>query len=197
MTRTSLALAVVGGVAAGGLGAYLALRPAARRFPDSPAVLTQLREVSRLESLDVALYKKVSFTPDPPPAADDAWKDVWNWARYRLQNPHGRAILFADAHLGIDLRQLDASRVRIEGDKVTLHLPPTVTQVALRPGETEIIDSNLDSAQTAQLLQSAQEAFLRDVSQDRALQARAQASAERDLRSLLLTMGFREVVFSP
>ena len=68
-------------------------------------------------------------------------------------------------------------------------------QVELRPGETEIISSNLDSAQTAQLLELARGAFEREVMADPALQAKARGSAERALTGLLLSLGFREVVF--
>ncbi|RYY34246.1 MAG: hypothetical protein EOP59_16650, partial [Sphingomonadales bacterium] len=49
-----------------------------------------------------------------------------------------------------------------------------------------VIDSNLDSAQTAQLLEKARLAFEREVRQDRRLQQKARQSAERSLRGLLL-----------
>ena len=70
-------------------------------------------------------------------------------------------------------------------------------KVSLRPEDTEVIDSNLDSAQTARLFELAKDAFEREVSADAALQARAHASAERQVRALLLTVGFKEVVFVP
>jgi hypothetical protein len=98
-------------------------------------------------------------------------------------------------HLGVDLSKLDARRLHIQGSRVEVALPPLQAQVELRPGETEVISSNLDSAQTAQLLELARTAFEREVIADPALQAKARGSTERALTGLLLSLGFREVVF--
>ncbi|RKH61733.1 DUF4230 domain-containing protein [Corallococcus llansteffanensis] len=194
MANLSRVLSVLAAAALGALVAWVLLRPAAQKLPDSAAVVEQMREVARLETLDVALYKKVVFTPEPA-ATDALWKDVLLWASYTLKNPHGRAIVFADAHLGFDFQRFDASHLHAAGTRVDVLLPPLVVTVALRPGETEIIDSNLDSAQTAQLLEKARLAFEREVRQDTRLQDKARQSAERSLRGLLLTLGFREVRF--
>lgn len=196
MAHLSRVLTVLAAAALGALGAWLVLRPPPPAFPDTASVVQQMREVARLETLDVALYKKVSFTPEPE-ASDALWKDVIAWARFAIQNPHGRAIVFADAHLGFDFQRFDASNLHVAGTRVDVVLPPLEVQVALRPGETEIIDSNLDSAQTAQLLEKARLAFEREVRSDTRLQERARQSAERSLRALLLTLGFREVRFVP
>lgn len=181
-----------------GLGGGLALAlwlmaPKARLLPDSPTVITQMRDVARLEALDVELYKKISFTPDPPVAGDSTGQNVLTWARYNLHDPHGRAILFAKVHLGLDLQKLDAEHVRLDRGRVLVVLPPVTSEVELEPGETEIIDSNLDSAETARLMEEAKAAFARDVQSDAKLRERARGSAERALRGLLLSLGFREV----
>lgn len=194
MAHLSRILTVLLGIAAGALGAGLLLRPTSPALPDTASVVQQMREVARLETLEVALYKKVSFSPEPR-ATDALWKDVVNWAAYTLQNPHGRAIVFADAHLGFDFQRLGPSSLHVAGTKVHVVLPPIDVRVALRPGETEVIDSNLDSTQTAQLLEKARLAFEKDVRADARLQQRARDSAERSLRALLLTLGYREVVF--
>ncbi|RKH44964.1 DUF4230 domain-containing protein [Corallococcus sicarius] len=194
MANLSRVLSVLAAAAVGALVAWVLLRPAAPKLPDSATVVEQMREVARLETLDVALYKKVTFTPEPA-ATDALWKDVLLWASYTLQNPHGRAIVFADAHLGFDFQRFDASHLHASGTRVDVLLPPMEVRVALRPGETEIIDSNLDSAQTAQLLEKARLAFEQEVRQDTRLQEKARQSAERALRGLLLTLGFREVRF--
>jgi len=123
------------------------------------------------------------------------WSDVLAWARASLFPTRGRAIVFGTVHLGVDLSKLDARRLRIQGSRVEIALPPLQALVELRPGETEVIASNLSSAETAQLLELAKTAFEREVMADPALQARARGSAERGLRGLLLSMGFREVVF--
>ncbi|GEJ56949.1 DUF4230 domain-containing protein [Anaeromyxobacter diazotrophicus] len=194
--RSMARLAVAALAAGAGLGLVLAV--AARRapaLPDPPAVALRVREVAKLEALEVSLYKKVTFAPEPTPA-DSLWGDVAGWLRHTFRAPRGKAIVFADAHLGLDLSALDASRVRVTGRTVQLTLPEVTATVELRPGETEIIGSNLDSAETARLLELARAAFERELSADRALKARARASAERAIRALLTGLGFTEVRFA-
>jgi hypothetical protein len=179
-----------------GAGLALALRAVRRApaLPDPPAVATQIREVARLETLEVTLYKKVTFAPDPV-AADSLWGDVAGWLRHTFRTPRGKAIVFATARLGLDLSKLDASAVRVQEREVYVVLPPLRAVVELRPGDTEIIGSNLDSAETAGLLDLAKTAFEREVEADRALRERARASAERQVRALLVTLGFAAVHF--
>jgi hypothetical protein len=153
-----------------------------------------MREVARLETLDLQVYKKISYEPEPTPSGA-LWKDVLAWAKTSLFPSRGRAIVFGTVHLGLDLSKLDARRLRIQGSRIEVALPPMQARVELRPGETEIISSNLDSAQTAQLLELARGAFEREVMADPGLQAKARGSAERALTGLLLSLGFREVVF--
>jgi hypothetical protein len=78
---------------------------------------------------------------------------------------------------------------------VWVSLPPVRATIELRPGETEIIESTLDAAQTAKLFELAREAFQREIEADDALRARARAAAERSLRSLLVEVGFTDVSF--
>ena len=181
--------------ALGGAFVHQELRPPART-PETPAVVQRVLEVARLETLDVALYKKIAFAPDPG-ATDSVWAAVAQWARHTLRKPRGKAIVFAEAHLSIDLRKLDERTLRVEGRRVLAVLPPLQTRVELRPGETEVIGSNLDSAETAQLLEHARIAFLRAVEADAALGERARESARRALRVLFFQLGFAEVVFVP
>jgi len=148
-----------------------------------------------LETLDVSVYKKVSFEPEPAPAGS-FWADVLNWARYSLRPPRGKAIVFADVHLGFQFSKIDESNLRVAGSRIEVELPPLQAQVELKPGETEVIGSNLDSQQTAQLLELARVAFEREALADSKLRERARASAERSLRGLFFSMGFREVLFA-
>ena len=164
--------------------------------PDPAALIEQIREVARLETLQVRLYKRVSFAPEPGPAAT-VWGDVLNWVKQSVAAKAGRALVFADVSLGLDLTKLTVEQVRVNGSRIELALPPLRAQVALRPEDTEIIDSNLDSAQTAKLFELAKSAFEREVDADAGLQSRARASAERQVRALLLTVGFKDVVFVP
>jgi Protein of unknown function (DUF4230) len=190
-----LASVIVLGLALGA-GAALAYRLAGpgRALPDPPAVVTQIREVARLETLDVRLYKKVTFAPEPREAGS-LWGDVAGFLRQTFRTPQGKAIVFADAHLGLDLSRLDARSVALRGREVDVVLPPIRATIELRPDETEIIGSNLDSAETARLFALAKEAFQREVESDGALRERARASAERNIRALLVTMGFSGVHF--
>jgi hypothetical protein len=179
-------------LAAGAVGAFLWLRPKPPALPDTPALVTRVREVARLETLEVSLYKKVEFSPEPQ-ATNSLWKDVINWAAYSIHTPRGRAIVFADVRLGYDFGRLEGSSMRIQGSRVDVALPPLEVKVELKPGETEIIGSNLDSAQTTLLLEKAREAFEREVKGDARLKERARRSAENTLRVLFLSAGFREV----
>jgi Protein of unknown function (DUF4230) len=180
--------------AALGAGAVWHFTHREEKLPDPPALISKVREVARLETLDVSLYKKIDFSPDPQPTGS-TWGDVVQWASYSLRPPRGRAIIFADAHLGVDLRKLDVTSLRVSGRKVQAVLPATHVQVELRPAETEIIGSNLDSKQTAELFDKARTAFEREVALDPKLAAQARVSAEQTLRSLFVGLGFTEVEF--
>ncbi len=172
----------------------LTARSGRGRTPDVPTVLEAVREVARLETLDVTVYKKVGYAPEPAPTGN-AWNDVLLWAKAALWPSRGRAIVFGTVHVGLDLAHLDAHALGVRGDRVDVVLPPLQTRAEVRPGETEILQSNLDSAQTAELLELARVAFEAEARADTGLQGRARASAERALRGLLLSLGFREVRF--
>jgi len=193
--RTLAAIAVACLLAAAlGAGAVWHFAHRAPPLPDAPALVVKVREVARLQALDVSLYKKVVFAPDPRETGS-VWGDVMQWASFSLRPPRGRAIVFAEAHLAIDLAKLDASSLRVSGRRVEVVLPPVQVQVELKPGETEVIGSNLDSKQTAQLFELARTAFERGVFADEKLKARARTSAEQSLRALFVGLGFTEVSF--
>ncbi len=192
--RRLAALVLVGLAAGAGLGLALRLGRGRPAVPDPPAVVERVREVARLEALDVALYKKVSFSPEPQPA-DTTWGDVVSWARYTFRTPRGKAIVFAEAHVGLDLERLGPGSLRIAGREAWVVLPPLEVRVELKPGETEIIGSNLDAAETARLFELARAAFEREVRADARLRERARGSAERAIRGLLVGLGFADVHF--
>ena len=75
-----------------------------------------MREVARLETLDVSLYKKVSFEPEPQPTGSLVG-DALTWAKFTLRPPRGKAIVFADVHLGLDLSRLSADSLRVGGTR--------------------------------------------------------------------------------
>jgi hypothetical protein len=193
-TLRTLLLVVAGGVIASAVTWALLHRALTPAVPPTPLVVERMREVARLQTLDLVVYKKIAYAPEPTPTGA-LWSDVLTWAKTSLFPSRGRAIVFGTVHLGVDLSKLDARRLHIQGSRVEVALPPLQAQVELRPGETEVISSNLDSAQTAQLLELARTAFEREVMADPALQAKARGSTERALTGLLLSLGFREVVF--
>jgi len=192
LTVSLVLLALLVGAGAGAGLFYKFTRPAP--LPASPAIIQQMREVARLETLEVSLYKKVSFQPEPQPASS-LWGELISWAAYSLRAPEGRAIVFARGHIGMDLEKLGPDRLRIVGRTAFVVLPPQRVQVELLPGETEIIGSNLDSQETALLFEKARAAFENEVQADRRLREKARASAERALRGLLFSLGFSEVRF--
>jgi hypothetical protein len=180
--------------AALGAGAVWHFAHREKALPDAPALVVKVRQVARLQSLDVSLYKKVTFAPDPQETGS-VWGDLLQWASYSLRPPRGRAIVFAEAHLAVDLAKLDASSLRVTGRRVEVVLPPVQVQVELKPAETEVIGSNLDSKQTAQLFELARAGFEREVAADEKLKAQARASAEECLRALFVGLGFTEIEF--
>ena len=193
--RRALSLLLVGlGLALGLVIAWKVLAPRPPAPPDPPAVVEKVRQVARLETLEVRLYKKVSFRPEPQPA-DSIWGDLAGWVRQTLARPRGKAIVFAVAHVGLDVSKLGPEQVEVTDRVVSLVLPPLFTRVELLPGETEVIGSNLDSAETAWLLELARRAFEREVQADRALQGKARAAAEQALTALLLQVGVTRVEF--
>ncbi len=193
-TTRTLTVGFLGGLAVAAWLWSWSAPPERRRLPDPPAVVEKVREVARLETLSVRTYKKVTYEVDPP-AAESLWTALRAWTAHAVDPPVGSAIVFADAHLSLDMNRLDAGSLRVEGERVTVALPPIVTRVELRPGETEVIRSNLDSAQTAELLDRAKFAIEADVAADSVLHARARAGAEAAIERLLRGMGFERVRF--
>lgn len=188
-----VAASSVAGIVGAGV-TFMVLRHRLAPEPDAVAVVERVREVLRLEAMEMLLYKKVSFRPDPK-TSESTWGEVANWLRFTLRKPKGRAIVFADAYLSFDLSELGADGLRIVGDTIEVVLPSLRITVALKPGETEIIGSNLTSAETAQLFAKAKAAFEQEIRANQAVEARARRAAERGLRGLLWQMGFRQVRF--
>jgi hypothetical protein len=193
MRRT---LALLLAALAAGAGAWLAARAlrGAPAAPPAPVVVERIRETARLEALEVLLYRKVSFVPEPVPR-DSVWADLAAWVGRALRPPRGRAIVFARARLGLDLSRIGPGSVALEGGRAWVVLPPLEASVEILPGETEVIDSNLDSSETAQLLELARQGFLREVEADPRLRERALRQAERAIRELLRGFGVPDVRF--
>lgn len=166
------------------------------KLPESPVVVEKIREVARLETLNITTYKIIPFSPDPE-SSGSLVKDFFLAQKFALFPTEGRAIVFADVHVGLDLQKLTPQTVQVRGDRAEVMLPPLVSWVELRPGDTQVIESNLDSQQTMQLLELAKKVFESEVARNPELRERAREANERAIRGLLMTLGYREVVFTP
>jgi hypothetical protein len=188
-------LVLVIAAAAGAYGMHALQTPALKKeAPDSVTILTRIREVARLETLDVSVHKKISFAPDPPEPQGSLLADLWTWAKHTVKPPKGRAIVFANVHIGLDLEQLGTHNLLVKDERVWIVLPPLFSRVELLPGETEVIDSNLDSQQTSELLELAKVAIEREASTNKMLSDKARAASERAVKGLLFSLGFKDVL---
>ncbi|MEW6431332.1 MAG: DUF4230 domain-containing protein [Myxococcota bacterium] len=188
-------LLLVGVFVAGALATWAVLRPPPFQPPAAPVVVEKVRAAARLETLDVRVYKKVSFAPGPQPSGS-VWGDLAEWVKHTVRAPEGKAIVFAVVHYGVDLSKLSAERVAVQGERVVVSLPDVRASVELLPGETEVLGSNLDSAQTAELFELARRGFEVEAGQNEALRTQARMAAELAVERVLRALGFREVVFS-
>ena len=170
-------------------------RPVARLEPELPAVVQRMKDVARLETLDVVTYRKVDFEPAAPPA-DGLWAEVKQWARSSVAPQRGRAIVFADVSLGLDLSRLQPSDMRVVDGVVYLRTPPLQRRVALRPMETEFIHASLEPQHLAELLELARLQIDADVAADRGMAERARRNGENSLRGLALAMGLKDLRFA-
>lgn len=192
LRRIVLGLALVGVV--GGAMFVRDRWTARQREVDAPALLEKIREVARLQTLDVTVSKIVRYEPDPPEASSTVGA-VLNWARWSWRQPEGEALVFATGHLGFDLRQLDVRALRFEADTVELALPPLQVSVELDADRTRILKSNLASQETTELFAKGRRALAAEIKGDRALRERARKSGETAIRALLLRVGFKKVSF--
>jgi hypothetical protein len=156
----------------------------------APSTVDRIHEIARLEVLEVTVHRKATFAPGPEPHTTFL-ADVVAYARDTVAPRRGKAIVFADARFYVDLRK---ARISADGDHVSVTLPEPEVQASLLPAETEIIASNLDSAQTAQLLDEAQGELRSTVASDAALRRRAHEAAVRTVSSLVTALGFHDVL---
>lgn len=190
--RTAVTLATAAGVAV--TGAFLVHRAVKPVTPEPGALIERVKEVARLQTLEVRLSTTVAYEPDPK-LAPTLPGQVLSWIVHNVQAKEGRAIVSGVARLSLDLSKLDEGAFRIDDDRLALVLPAVKTQVELDLERTQVVQSNLDSADTAQLFEKGRRSLAMQVERDKALQQRARDSAERALRALLTGVGFREVVF--
>src|SRR5438477_4546211 len=68
---------------------------------ESPTVVERIREVQRLEVLEVTVYKKITFAPDAKEQAT-LLANVWQYARETVAPRRGKAIVSAQARFFVD-----------------------------------------------------------------------------------------------
>lgn len=191
--RTALALLLtVGGVAAGALLFHQSVRVFSR--PEPGALVEQVKEIARLQTLEVRLTTAVEHVPDPKLASTFTGQ-LLSWVTYNLRPKKGRALVSGVARLSFDFSQLDASAFRFDKKRVTLMLPPMRTTVDVDLERTQIIASNLNSARTSELFEKGRRSLQMQVEQNQTLQNQARQSARNALQALLTGAGFDEVVF--
>lgn len=190
--RTVVTLAIAAGAAlAGGWFVHLATRAPP---PPPGALVERVKQVARLQALEVRLSTTVEHEPDPEwtPSLPG---QVLSWALHTLRARRGTAIVGGVANLGLDLSQLEASAFEVQGGTVHVVLPQVRTVVELDLERTRIVHSNLDSEQTAELLEKGRRQLQMQVERDEGLRDKARTSAHDALRAMLRGVGFRQVVF--
>lgn len=160
--------------------------------PDGRAVVEKIRDVARLETLEVHVYRKVSFEQEAA-KEESTWKDLANWLKTQVHPVRGRAIVFGVAHVQLDVDKL---QVHLRDRTIYVVLPPTRTHVELKPQETEIMSNeHLGPEQTSQMLALAKAEMEREVAADKRLQERAVTGAQRAIRAVLADAGLVDVRF--
>lgn len=191
----TLVVALIACVVGMGVATYF-LRFRTSTVPDPPVVVEKMREVAKLETLQVTSYKIMVFKPDPKVTGSLA-RDFIASAKDLVAPSEGKAVVFADLYAGLDLEHLTPDKLRVRGDSIEVVLPPVTTRVELRPADTLVVASNLDSQETMQLLDNAKVRFETELGRNPELRERARQANERAIRALLITLGFREIVFVP
>jgi hypothetical protein len=160
------------------------------RLSAPATAVERIHDIARLEVLEVTVHRKAAFSPPLEPHST-VLADVIAYARETVAPRRGRAIVFADTRFFVDLRK---AVLRVDAERVEVTLPQLELESSLLPAETEIIASNLDSAQTAQMLDEAEGQLRSAVSSDAALRKRAHEAAVRSVTGLVTALGFRDVL---
>lgn len=94
-------------------------------LPDNVTVITQIRNIGRLETVSYTLEKVIPYDQD----SNSIWRFLGNHTKLFIV--HGEVIA------GFDLTLLSKDNVKIQGTAITINLPPP-----------QILETNLDEAQT-------------------------------------------------
>jgi hypothetical protein len=157
----------------------------------SPDVITQVRELSRLEGVSYHVERVVDL------------KDKQQ-SLFGLVTAEDAILLVAsgDVTAGVDLGKLEPGDVSVSPDRksVTLHLPAVEIFSArldndrtyVHTRKTDALATRKESLETD--ARRAAEQTLRAAAEEAGIVKRAQESVERTVRSLVRSLGFSEVV---
>jgi hypothetical protein len=162
----------------------------------SPIYIDALRDAAKLEGLEVEMHQLVTFEPDPP-VPQTFGQTLAAWAKDIVDHEKGQALVFATARYMVDLGRLDDSSVEVRDRTVFVRLPPVAVTIDLKPEETVVLRSNLSPGGETALLASAKLKLESEARSNARLTARAQVSAERAIRDLILRLGYFAVNFGP
>ena len=193
MTRVVLWVAIVAVV---GAAAFVVGRGGANRFPagvdvrPTPAVITAIQDVARLETTEFHVEKVVEVS--------DSQSKLWG-----LVEAKDALLLVAvgDVVAGVDLAKVSPEDVHVDSTAhaITVRLPaPIVITSTLDPHATHVYSRSTDllAARKEELEGDARrvaEEQMRKAAIEGGIFDRARTSADRTLRALLRSMGFERV----
>jgi hypothetical protein len=186
-TVLSIRDSVLGGP--GGIGTQIeqVVNPTPTIIVDPVTVVLEIRALSRLETASYTIEKVITAESGEGPLG-------FLFRDRLLLVAHGQVIA------GVDLERMTEDDIRVAGDRVFVTLPPAEVFVATLDNDqtyvyerdTAIFGQQVDLETLAR--QAAEEAILEAALEDGILE-QAQTNAESTIRSLLMGLGFREVVF--
>jgi hypothetical protein len=162
----------------------------AQRHEARPDVITQVRELARLEGVSFHVERVVDLK--------DAQRTLFG-----LMPANDAILLVASGEViaGVDLAKLQPEDVVVSSDRqsVTIHLPPAEVFSARLDNErtyvhtrkTDLLAQRKESLETQARL--AAEQTLQEAAEDEGIKQRAQESVARTVKSLVRSLGFSEV----
>jgi hypothetical protein len=160
-------------------------------LPDNVTVITQIRNIGRLETVSYTLEKVIPYDQD----SNSIWRFLGNHTKLFIV--HGEVIA------GFDLSRLSKEDVKIQGTAITINMPPPqILQTNLDEAQTHTYDVNqgplglfpeaLDSNTELQILAAAKISLKDDACKGDILQ-KASDSARQQFTSFLIELGFKTV----
>jgi hypothetical protein len=160
-------------------------------LPDNVTVITQIRNIGRLETVSYTLEKVIPYDQDS--------NSIWHF----LGDHTKLFIVRGEVIAGFDLTRLSKDDVKIQGTAITINLPPPqILQTNLDEAQTRIYDVNqgplglfpegLDSNTELQILAAAKISLKDDACKGDILQ-KASDNARQQFTSFLIELGFRTV----